>query len=74
MFELVAEAFPLVTEALEVPVFEPEFVFEAGPPVLPVELPLEFPLLPAPMLPPFAEESAPWWLWFAPVTLDEAEL
>jgi hypothetical protein len=71
-FELVAEAFPLDTVALEVPVFDPEFVFDADPPVFPVVLPLESPL--PPMSPPLAEASAPWWLRFDPETCESAEL
>jgi len=72
VFELVADALPLVTVAVDEPVLDPVLVFEAVPPTLPVVLPLEFP--PPPMFPPLAEASEPWWLEFDPDTLDEAEL
>ena len=71
-FEFVADASPLVTVAVEDPVFEPELVFDAVPPMLPAVLPLESPL--PPMLPPEADASAFCSLEFLPFTSDDAEL
>ncbi|HUI48555.1 MAG TPA: hypothetical protein VL119_07650 [Acidimicrobiia bacterium] len=72
---LVDVASPDPEDAVEVPVFVPEFMFVALPPVFPVELPDESPseCLP-PMLPPLADPSAHWWLWFSPVTVESALL
>jgi len=47
VLEFEDDAEPLVTVALDVPVLDPELVFDAVPPVLPVVLPLESP--PPPM-------------------------
>jgi len=43
VLELLEDAAPLVTDAVEEPVFEPVLVFEAVPPVFPAVLPLESP-------------------------------
>lgn len=72
VFELVDDAEPLVTDAVDEPVLDPLFVFDAVPPVLPAVLPLESP--PPPMSPPLADAFAPWWLELHPETLDVAEL
>ena len=71
VLELLDDAAPVVTDAVELPVFEPLLVFEAFPPELPAVLPAdELPL----MLPPLADESEACELPFSPFTPDFAEL
>jgi len=72
LLEFVAVAAPLVTEAVDVPVFEPVDVLEAVPPVLP--LAAWPPLPPLFELPPDAPAFADWLLWLLPLTFDDALL
>jgi hypothetical protein len=69
--ELDDEAAPVVTDADEVPVFEPLFVLVADPPLLAV---LFDPPVALEMSPPLADPSALWLLSFEPLTEDSALL
>jgi hypothetical protein len=68
VLEFDADAAPVVLDAVELAVFEPELVLLTVPPELPVVLPLD----PGPlsMFPSFAEASLPWKLSLAPLTDD----
>jgi hypothetical protein len=71
--ELLDVALPVVTDAVELPLFEPALVFDEVPPALPAVLSLVWSPYEPSTFPPLADASLVWSFPLNPLTPDRAE-